>query len=142
MVSEFHFFLLVPCAAPNVTGVIPMTGKSFRIEWEDVPLSCQYGIIKGYYVYHQQTTVLNDPNSTAWFHVKKTSNQPPPNFMILDDLALKSNHTLMITAYTSKGPGVNSSIFFGETGDFSKSMIFSFLIILFYRNILCTKFKQ
>lgn len=114
--AYFFASLLVPCEAPNVTDAIPVTGKSFRIEWDDVPLPCQRGIVIGYYLFYQLTSLLEDENSTGIYFESANTTE---NFILVDDLALKSNFSVKIAAYTSKGMGVNSSIFYAMTGDFS-----------------------
>ena len=102
--------------APNVTKTTPVTGKSFRIEWDDVPMPCQRGIILGYFLYYQLTSLLEaNDNQGIHFESANTTN----NSIFIDDLALKSNFSVKLAAFTSKGVGVNSSIFYAMTGDFS-----------------------
>lgn len=108
-------FLLAPCQAPNVTSSVPVTGRSFRIDWQDVELICQRGIIIGYSIFYRLT---HDSSYTDYEMVNTTD-----NFVLIDDLALKSNYTLTISAYTSKGRGVNSTTFQAMTGDFSKCFV-------------------
>ena len=85
----------------------------------------QHGIIRGYQVIYQLTEYLNDTyNDAGLYQFQNTTAQPPPNEMELKELALKSNYTFMIAAYTSKGMGAFSDIKFAMTGDFSKWLLF------------------
>ena len=102
--------------APNVTETVPVTGKSFRIEWDEVAMPCQRGIIRGYFLYYQLTSLLEgNASQRIYFESANTTEMS----IFIDDLALKSNFSVKIAAFTSKGIGVNSSIFYAMTGDFS-----------------------
>ena len=85
----------------------------------------QNGVIRGYQVRFQLTEYLNDTYDDAGlYQSQNTTAQPPPNEMELKELALKSNYTFKIAAYTSKGMGAFSDIKFAMTGDFSKWLLF------------------
>ena len=125
---DFSFFL-VPCLPPNVTSIFDTTGKSIRIIWDAVLPHCQNGIILGYYIYSRKLNVVkvigetessDAPESFGEFKLNVTTIWPAPLTIELKELGLRTNYSFIVAAYTSKGPGVNSSLYYMATGDFSK----------------------
>ena len=105
-----------------ITDLLATYGTSIKVFWDNVQLPMQNGVIIGYQIKYQQTSLLNV--SGEEFNVINVTSIPPPNSYELTKLALKSNNTFKIAAITSKGVGVFSNKYYGESGDYSKLIRF------------------
>ena len=116
-------FLLVSSGSPVIHNTVPTHGRSFKMYWTEIPLPFQNGIIIGYSILYQLTSkVANSSDENVKFYNTSTdlSLKPPPRMIELTGLELKSNYSLRIAGITSKGIGIYSLCYQGETGDFSK----------------------
>eukprot|EP00795_Rhopilema_esculentum_P012024 gene12024-2609_t len=106
----------VPVEAPAITDLLATYGTSINLFWDNVQPPSQNGIIIGYQIKYQQTSLLSV--SDEKFNVINVTSIPPPNSYEVTKLALKSNNTFKIAAMTSKGVGVFSKKYYGESGDY------------------------
>ena len=101
----------------------PTYGRNFKLFWKEIPPPSQNGIIIGYSILYQETSVVaNSSDGGVYFYNISTNLKlvPPPESLEITNLELKTNYTVKIAGITSKGIGVYSGPFDAETGDYSE----------------------
>ena len=121
---------------------IPTYGSRFKMFWNSIPPPSQNGIIIGYIIFYQMTSVVaNSSVEDVLFSnitTMQVADEPLPSSLELFNLGLKTNYTVRIAGITSKGIGAYSGIFYAETGEYRKYTIlknYSFASFLFGKHL-------
>ena len=97
---------------------IPTYGSKFKMFWNNIQPPARHGIITGYVILYQLTSLFaNSSAENIFFHNKTVK---IVNSLEISNLGLKSNYTVKIAGITSKGIGAFSGPFYAETGDYSE----------------------
>ena len=109
------FSLLEPTGPPSNVKAENTSSSSLKVTFKSIPFEHRRGIIIGYIIYYQTSDKFGVEPSLEY-------DVPDPRGTIreahLRGLELKTNYSVEVAGYTSKGIGLRSKTVFASTGDF------------------------
>ena len=109
----------MPGKPPIVTSAFNTSGRSIQIEWMNIPLQYQNGILLGYRIFYHHT----DQNNSISHELNCSSSKYNITKCEIRHLDLYTNYTFAVAGFTRKGIGPLADNIIVRTGPYSKCYI-------------------
>ena len=113
---EVDQYFSVPGRPPVIRSAFNTSGRSIQIEWLNIPLQYQNGIILGYRVFYHHTDQYNNIS----YELNCSSTNHNISACEVRHLDLFTNYTLTIGGFTRKGMGPLANSTIVRTGPYCK----------------------
>ena len=106
------YFSLAPGRAPSDIAFSEVTATQFKVTWNTLPRRFHNGRLLGYRIYFRRSAYYLNPFNTSGV----ITSSPNVTWALITGLGPAQRYDVSVAAFTPKGEGPRSSLYYVTTG--------------------------